>query len=458
MLQTIVESRERTNDLLARSSEVNIPDLEVRTFLPTMLRTLNREIIQRGDPMKHRGPSFWDRLPQMHTPLIEDKNVLFFLSPDELIELNLIYHKFYLFIVKSPESRSVQIISPIHTYTEKLINIFQKNKLGQSLTREETQLFDQYQSRHYVDDISQTSINSALARREQFFSNVLASEQDSNLLIQLFDNIFYNQNNSNVISGKEHSSEQFTFNLAFRLLTGISKHDKSAEFQQIDIVTILSSLYEKAKANGTQDTLLKGLNKLADKVMDDLRIEQEAHSKSYKILFGVPNLETEDGRSLNTSRNIFLKSVGKAKKEIEIEILGTGTSGTGTLQYKFCKSILVNRTVGADSVEKKAAKKYVDQTEKNMKEATFKVLTQADEIAKKHKNDWFLKEWRIKREVKKIYETELLKQQKRGESYRELRDAEINAQNQARLAAQAQARAQEQVVAAPPPSGSRSCR
>jgi hypothetical protein len=323
----------------------------------------------------------------MHTPLIEDKNVLFFLSPDELIELNLIYHKFYLFIVKSPESRSVQIISPIHTYTEKLINIFQKNKLGQSLTREETQLFDQYQSRHYVDDISQTSINSALARREQFFSNVLASEQDSNLLIQLFDNIFYNQNNSNVISGKEHSSEQFTFNLAFRLLTGISKHDKSAEFQQIDIVTILSSLYEKAKANGTQDTLLKGLNKLADKVMDDLRIEQEAHSKSYKILFGVPNLETEDGRSLNTSRNIFLKSVGKAKKEIEIEILGTGTSGTGTLQYKFCKSILVNRTVGADSVEKKAAKKYVDQTEKNMKEATFKVLTQADEIAKKHKND-----------------------------------------------------------------------
>jgi hypothetical protein len=58
MLQTIVESRERTNDLLARSSEVNIPDLEVRTFLPTMLRTLNREIIQRGDPMKHRGPSF----------------------------------------------------------------------------------------------------------------------------------------------------------------------------------------------------------------------------------------------------------------------------------------------------------------------------------------------------------------------------------------------------------------
>jgi hypothetical protein len=377
MSQVIDTYKEQVDLLLANSSvsNDNLP-IEVNSdYMSQMLHSLNEELITTNC------------LPYSHVSTDETKDILYSLSPNEIADLNLIYNKFVLFILKSPSPRNMQVMIPIFSHTETLMTIFQKQAQNIPLNELETTIFTDYQNHHRdnPDILAHPTFSEAVAKKNNFFSQLLDSLQNSNLLVTIFDNFYCNVISTRLISGNEQTDEQFTFSLATKLLTGVTKPVQS-QSQTISSINILSSLYENATANGTSNILLKSLYDFSDKIMRSLN-QNRSLDKSYRILFGRPNLQTEDGCSLNTSRNIVLNTIIKAKKEVETEILATGTSGTGTLQYKFCKCILSSDRVSADSAEKKAAKKYVDQTMKNMKEASFKVLTQADNIAKKHKND-----------------------------------------------------------------------
>ncbi|MDR2654104.1 MAG: hypothetical protein LBB39_02230 [Mycoplasmataceae bacterium] len=339
------------------------------------------------------------------------------MTPSEIIKHNDMYRRFFL---QKKEDASdllaeADTIKLTTLLTFNLESVFDKVKRNETLNIKEAQLLDSYRNSQ-LESSSHDLFEEELRATPSINANInqlmtAKPELLGKMMKELAYSTYYPKNNQTFVDGLTMSQE-YPFPMLCKLAIA-ERGDTVDNFQNGQPITLTPELmlseFAKQGTNESKRIIGLELGKLASKIVLETPMNQK------QLIFGLlPE------QQLTQEQQYFLDGLQSGKREVLHNFYENGI-----LQTKMVKEHLVSDELQqtndslseSERVKKLAMERYNVKSDLYRRNADILVLQKAPYICEKHKNDWFLKKWRIKQEIKKVYETEMEKQLKEQNTY-----------------------------------------
>jgi hypothetical protein len=372
------------------------------------------------------------------------------LTPSQIVQFNNMYRTFFLQKDRSasdlPQGGSTNRLTSLTTFA--LEAIFDKINSGKPLTFEEAKDFGTYRESQLSLARFQTLINDAhrgylyvdfptvisqfeaiqqehartsagqfeaevrsVPKASKSITDIIAQNPAylGNMMTEIVYGTNYDKTFQKFTDGKE-TDTFYSFPVLCEMCSGKKRVVASNEDTGLITLTPELMISDVVALNTAESKRLVGmeLGKLASKII----LEPQENQK--RLIFG-----KEGNQELTEEEKMFLDVLVQGKEEVLQEYYENGI-----LQTKMVKEQLAKPGLGADlnlseeeRIRKVALERYSVESDLNRRNADVIVLNNAKKICDKHKDDRFFKKWRIKREIKGVYEEQMKKQLQQKHTY-----------------------------------------